>query len=255
MSRALRRWSAGRIAADTCGIPRVPPTSTPRGSSPSHPARLKLAHEPTDGKRMRVRLTGALLRGRVPQEHDGADDFRAPLDGVHNGARGLGNIGRARQRLPLAMARQWAAYGTQGGGGCHGRDAWASALADFPIDVKLILTLLVKEAFIEASKPMAPEPIVAEPMTSESMFSKPIVAEPMTSESMFSKPIVAEPMICEHVTSESMSPEPMSPTPRMPYPCACQEQHRQHDDDAHPLLPGSHSPSLLCITMSVLYET
>jgi hypothetical protein len=55
---------------------------------PEHPARLKLAHEPTDGKRMRVRLTGALLRGRVPQEHDGADDFRAPLDGVHNVARG-----------------------------------------------------------------------------------------------------------------------------------------------------------------------
>jgi hypothetical protein len=94
------------------------------------------------------------------------------------------------------MARQWAAYGTQGGGGCHGRDAWASAPADFPIYVKLILTLLVMEAFIEASKPMAPEPIVAEPMPSESMFSKPIVAEPMTC--------------------ESMAPEPMSPTPRMP---------------------------------------
>jgi hypothetical protein len=148
---------------------------------PEHPARLKLAHEPTDGKRMRVRLTGALLRGRVPQEHDGADDFRAPLDGVHNAARELGKIGRARQRLPLAMARQWAAYGTHGGGGYHGRDAWASAPADFPSYVKLILTLLVMEAFIEASKPMSPELIVAEPMP-----------------------------------SESMSPEPMSPTPRMP---------------------------------------
>jgi len=173
----------------------------PTREQPEHPARLKLAHEQTDGTRIRVRLTGALLRGRVPQEHDGADDFRAPLDGVHNAARELGNIGRARQRLPLAMARQWAASCTHGGGGCHGRDAWASAPADFPIYVKLILTLLVMEAFREASKPMATEPIVAEPMTSESMFSKPIVAEPMTS---------------EHVTSESMSPEPMSPTPRMP---------------------------------------
>jgi hypothetical protein len=129
------------------------------------------------------------------------------------------------------MARQWAAYGTQGGGGCHGRDAWASAPADFPIYVKLILTLLVMEAFIEASKPMAPEPIVAEPMPSESMAPEPIVAEsivaePMPSESMFSKPIVAEPMTCESMfskpivtepmTCESMSPEPMSPTPRMP---------------------------------------
>jgi hypothetical protein len=178
----------------------------PTREEPEHPARLKLAHEPTDGKRMRVRLTGALLRGRVPQKHGGADDFRAPLDGVHNVARELGNIGRARQRLPLAMARQWAAYGTQGGGGCHGRDAWASAPADFPIDVKLILTLLVMEAFIEASKSMSPEPIFAEP----------IVAEPMTSESMSPEPIVAEPMTSEHVTSESMSPEPMSPTPRMP---------------------------------------
>ena len=51
---------------------------------------------------------------------------------------------------------------------------------------QLILTLLVMETFLEASKPMSPELIVAEPMTSE------------------------------HVTSESMSPEPMSPTPRMP---------------------------------------
>jgi len=187
----------------------------PTREQPEHPARLKLAHEPTDGKRLRVRLTGALLRGRVPQEHDGADAFRAPRDGVHNAARELGNIGRARQRLPLAMARQWAASCTQGGGGCHGRDAWASAPVDFPIDVKLILTLLVIEAFMEASKPMAPEPIVAEPMPSESM----------------------------------------SPTPRMPEPRACQEQHRQHDDDSHPLLPGSHSPSLPCITMSVLDET
>jgi hypothetical protein len=198
----------------------------PTREQPEHPARLKLAHEPTDGTRMRVHLTGALLRGPVPQEHDGADDFRAPLDGVHNVARELGKIGRARQRLPFAMARQWAAYCTQGGGRCHGRDAWASAPADFPIDVKLILTLLVMEAFIEASKPMATEPIVAESivaesMTAESMSPEPIVAEPMTSESMFSKPIVAEPMASEsmtseHVTSESMSPEPMSPTPRMP---------------------------------------
>jgi hypothetical protein len=182
----------GRYVWDPARASHLHPTR----EQPEHPARLKLAHEPTDGKRMRVRLTGALLRGRVPQEHDGADDFRAPLDGVHNAARELGKIGRARQRLPLAMARHWAAYGTQGGGGCHGRDAWASAPADFPIYVKLILTLLVMEAFIEASKPMSPEPIVAEPMTCESMFSKPIVAEPMTS--------------------ESMSPEPMSPTPRMP---------------------------------------
>ena len=75
------------------------------------------------------------------------------------------------------------------------------------------------------------------------------------SKSMSPELIVAEPMPSEHVTSESMSPEPMSPTPRMPEPRACQEQHRQHDDDSHPLLPGSHSPSLLCITMSVLYET
>jgi hypothetical protein len=186
--------AAGVVDRGRCG--RVVRGNALDPLQPEHPARLKLAHEPTDGKRMRVRLTGALLRGRVPQEHDGADDFRAPLHGVHNVARGLGKIGGARQRLPLAMARQWAAYGTQGGGGCHGRDAWASAPADFPIYVKLILTLLVMEAFIEASKPMSPEPIVAEPMTCESMFSKPIVAEPMTS--------------------ESMSPEPMSPTPRMP---------------------------------------
>jgi hypothetical protein len=192
----------GRYVWDPARASHLHPTR----EQPEHPARLKLAHEPTDGKRMRVRLTGALLRGRVPQEHNGADDFRAPLDGVHNVAHELGNIGRAPQRLPLAMARQWAAYGTQGGGGCHGRDAWASAPADFPIYVKLILTLLVMEAFIEASKPMASDPIVAEP----------IVAEPMTCESMFSKPIVAEPMPSEHVTSESMSPKPMSPTPRMP---------------------------------------
>jgi hypothetical protein len=52
------------------------------------------------------------------------------------------------------------------------------------------------EAFMEASQPMSPELIVAEPMTSESMSPDLIVAESMTT--------------------ESMSPEPMSPTPRMP---------------------------------------
>ncbi len=88
---------------------------------------------------------------------------------------------------------------------------------------------------MEASKPMFLQLIAAEPMTSEFMSSEPIVAEPMTS--------------------ESMSPEPMSSTPCMPLPRACQEQHRQHDDDAHPLLPGSHKPSLPCITMSAPYET
>jgi hypothetical protein len=87
----------------------------------------------------------------------------------------------------------------------------------------------------------------------------------MTSESMPPELICAEPMPSEHVTSEPMSPElicaepmtsqSMSPTPRMPEPSACQEQHRQHDDDAHPLLMGSHSLSLPCIMMSVLYET
>jgi hypothetical protein len=99
-----------------------------------------------------------------------------------------------------------------------------------------IMTLLV----LEASKPMSPERIVAEVMTPESMSPERIVAELVTS---------------EHVASESISSEPMSPTPRMPYPCACQEQHRQHDDDSHPLLPRSHSPSLPRITMSVLDET
>jgi hypothetical protein len=108
------------------------------------------------------------------------------------------------------------------------------------------MTLLV----LEASKPMSPERIVAESVPPER-----IVAEPMISESMSPERIVAEPMTSEHVTSESMSPEPMSPTPRMPNTCACQDQHRQHDEDSHPLLPGSHSPSLPCITMSVLYET
>jgi len=117
----------------------------------------------------------------VPPAHDWADDCSAPLDGVHNAAREVGNSGRARQRLPLAMARQWAVSCPQGGGGCHGRDAWASAPAECPRDVKLIGTLLVMEAFMETSKPMSPDPIVAELMTSE------------------------------HVTSESMSP-----TPRMP---------------------------------------
>jgi hypothetical protein len=100
-------------------------------------------------------------------------------------------------------------------GCCHGRDAWAPAPAEFPIYVKLILTLLVMEAFMKASKPMSPEPIFTELMTSE----------------------------------------PMSSTPRVPKPRACQEQHHQHDDDSHPLLPGSHSLSLPCITMSGLYET
>jgi hypothetical protein len=145
---------------------------------------------------MRVRLTGALLRGRVPQEHDWADDFRASLDGVHKAARELGNIGRPRQRLPLEMARQWAAHCTQGGGGCHGCDAWASAPAEFPIYDKLIWTLLVMEAFMEASKPMIPE----------SMSPELIFAEPMIPESMSPEPIFAEPMTCES----------MSPTPRMP---------------------------------------
>jgi hypothetical protein len=91
------------------------------------------------------------------------------------------------------------------------------------------------EAFMEVSKPMF----------AESISSKPTVAEPISS-----KPLFAEPMTPEHVTSESMSP-----TPRMPEPRACQEQHRRHDEDSHPLLPGSHSPSLPCITMSVLDET
>ena len=136
-----------------------------------------------------VCISCALLRGRVPQEHDWADDFRAPLDGVHKAEPELGKIGRPRQRLPLEMVRQWAAYCTQGGGCCHGRDGWASAPAEFPIYVKLILTLLVIEVFMEASKPMtpefmSPEPIVAEPMTSEFMAPEPIVAEPMTSEFM-----------------------------------------------------------------------
>jgi hypothetical protein len=99
--------------------------------------------------------------------------FSLGLDGVHKAAREVGNIGRPRQRLPLEMARQWAASCTQGGGGCHGRDAWASAPAEFPIDVKLILTLLVMEAFMEASKPMAPELIFAEAMPSESMSPTP----------------------------------------------------------------------------------
>jgi hypothetical protein len=101
---------------------------------------------------------------------------------------------------------------------------------------QLLMTLLV----LEASKPMSPERIVAEPMISESMSPERIVAEPMTT---------------EHVASESISPEPMSPTPRMPYPCACQEQHRHHDEDSHPRLPSSHSPSLSCIPWSVLDAT
>jgi hypothetical protein len=78
----------------------------PTREEPAHPARLKLAHEPTDGIRMRVGLIGALLRGRVPQEHGWTDDFIAPLDGVHKPERELGKIGRPRQRLPLEMARQ-----------------------------------------------------------------------------------------------------------------------------------------------------
>ena len=78
----------------------------PTREEAEHPARLKLAHEPTDGIRMRVCLISALLRGRVPQEHDGADDFIAPLDGVHKAERELGKIGRPRQRFPLEMTRQ-----------------------------------------------------------------------------------------------------------------------------------------------------
>jgi hypothetical protein len=82
---------------------------------------------------MRLGLMGALLRGHVPQEHDGADDFIAPLDRVHKTEHELGKIGRPRQGLPLEMTRQWAAYCTQGGGRCHGRDARTSAPAEFPI--------------------------------------------------------------------------------------------------------------------------
>jgi hypothetical protein len=71
--------------------------------------------------------------------------------------------------------------------------AGSSAPAEFLIYVKLILTLLVIEVFMEASKSltpefMSPEPIVAEPLTPESMSPEPIVAEPMTSESMSPTP-------------------------------------------------------------------
>ena len=52
------------------------------------------------------------------------------------------------------------------------------------------------EAFMEASKPMSPDPMTSEHVTFESMSPEPIVADPMTS---------------EHVTAESRSP-----TPRMP---------------------------------------
>jgi hypothetical protein len=91
------------------------------------------------------------------------------------------------------------------------------------------------EAFMEVSKPLFPESISSKPTFAESISSKPLFAEPMTS---------------EHVTSE-----PLSPTPRMPEPRTCQEQHRRHDEDAHPLLPGSHSPSFPCIMRSVLDAT
>jgi hypothetical protein len=73
---------------------------------PGHPTRLKLAHEPTDGIQLRVCLIGVPLRGRVPQEHDGAEDFIARLDGVHKTARELGKIGRPHQCLPPEMACQ-----------------------------------------------------------------------------------------------------------------------------------------------------
>jgi hypothetical protein len=54
---------------------------------------------------------------------------------------------------------------------------------------------------------------------------------------------------------EPVAAEPMPATPRMPYSRACEEQSRQHNDDPHPLLPGSHSDSLPCITMSVPCDT
>jgi hypothetical protein len=88
---------------DTWGPARAS-SCRPTREEPEHPTRLKLAHEPTDGRRMRVGLLGALLRGRVPQEPDRADHFIAPWDGVHNPERELGNSGRPRQRLPLEMA-------------------------------------------------------------------------------------------------------------------------------------------------------
>jgi hypothetical protein len=84
--------------------------------------------------------------------------------------------------------------------------------------------------------------------------TKAVVETSMETLMEASKPLFAEPMTAEHVTSESMPSEPMSPTPRMTEPRACQEQHRRHDDDAHPFLPGSHSHSFPCITMSVPYE-
>jgi hypothetical protein len=110
------------------------------------------------------------------------------------------------------------------------------------------LTEAVVETSMEASK-------LTEAVVETSMEAFMEASQPLVAESISSQPLVVEPMTSEHVTSESMSPEPMSPTPRMPEPSACQEQHRQHDDDAHPLLMGSHSLSLPCIMMSVLYET
>jgi hypothetical protein len=114
-----------------------------------------------------------------------------------------------------------------------------------------------------------PDPWVAKPMEASKLTEAVVetsmeafmeASQPLVAESISSQPLVVEPVTSEHVTSESMSPEPMSPepmspTPRMPEPRACQEQHRHHDDDAHPLLMGSHSLSLPCIMMSVLYET
>jgi hypothetical protein len=65
---------------------------------------------------------------------------------------------------------------------------------------------------------------------------------------------IVEAMV-EPVAAEPMPAEPMPATPRMPYSRACEEQRRQHNDDPHPLLPGSHGDSLPCITMSVPCDT
>jgi hypothetical protein len=53
----------------------------------------------------------------------------------------------------------------------------------------------------------------------------------------------------EPVAAEPMPAEPMPAPLRIPYSRACEEQRRQHDDDPHPLLPGSHSdplPLMIC---------
>jgi len=63
-----------------------------------------------------------------------------------------------------------------------------------------------------------------------------------------SKPVV-EAMV------EAVTSEPMPATPRVAWPRAQDEQCRQHDDDPHPLLPGSHGHSLPCVTMSMPCET